>query len=114
MPNKCSMKMCKAPVAPELEAEGVCIAHFALAIEDACADFRRQTAQRNFGPDCCRQITEYVAARGQLLARVATSGQRIADDVKMRILNSLLSLINLRETLDRRLQTAAIIQRKIE
>ncbi len=36
----------------ELEAEGVCVSHFALAIEEACADFRRRTAQRTLGADC--------------------------------------------------------------
>ena len=104
MPDRCSIPLCKGPVPSELGAEGLCISHFAQGIEDACAGLRRETAQTAVGSDRGRAIAEFITARGTLLARVATSGERISNDTKMRILNGLLCLMNLRENLDRRPQ----------
>ena len=104
MPDRCSIPLCKGPVPSELGAEGLCISHFAQAIEDACAGLRRETAQTAIEPDRCRAIAEFITARGTLLALAATSGERISNDTKMRILNGLLCLMNLRENLDRRPQ----------
>ena len=38
---------------------------------------------------------------GEMLARSATSGLHLADEMKARILNTFLTLMNLRENLDR-------------
>lgn len=101
MPDRCSIPLCKGPVPSELCAEGLCISHFAQAIEDACGELRRETAHTAVGSDRGRAIAEFITARGTLLARAATSGERISNDTKMRILNSLLCLMNLRENLGR-------------
>ena len=43
----------------------------------------------------------FVTDHGDLLARVATSGMQLTDDLKARILSTFLTLMNLRENLDR-------------
>ena len=42
------------------------------------------------------EIIRYIAAQGELLARTATSGLILADEMKARILNTFLTLMNLR------------------
>ena len=41
------------------------------------------------------------AENGEKLARVATSGLHLTDDLKARVLSTFLTLMNLRENLDR-------------
>src|SRR5260370_6102344 len=47
------------------------------------------------------EISRFIADHGEMLARASTSGLHLADEMKARILNTFLTLMNLRENLDR-------------
>lgn len=64
-------------------------------------DLRRETAEGKVTKDRRDEIPLYIAQHGERLIRVATSGLRVPDETKMRILSTVLALINLRENLDR-------------
>ncbi len=101
MPNGCSMSGCKTEVPAPLEAEGLCLLHFTLRVENACAEMRRETVLGKAPHSRQVEIIRYIAEHGEMLARVATSGLHLADEMKARILNTFLTLMNLRENLDR-------------
>ena len=92
---------CRASVPAELGTEGLCILHFTLSLERACAEMRRETAAGK--PSAARQaeITNYINASAVRLSHVATESPRLSDDIKRRILATFLTLMNLRENLDR-------------
>lgn len=85
----------------ELEPEGFCILHFTLDIEEKAAQMRRESAVGTGGRERQAEIVEYIGDRGALLARVATSGRGLSDELKSRVLATFLTLMNLRESLDR-------------
>lgn len=84
-----------------LKSEGLCVLHFTLAVEAACGEMRRETALGHTPRERQVEIIHFIAERGELLARTATSGMTLADEMKARILNTFLTLMNLRENLDR-------------
>ena len=84
-----------------LEGEKLCILHFTMEIERRCAEMRRETAIGHTTRDRQVEIITYIGGRGELLARTATSGLHLPDELKARILNTFLTLMNLRENLDR-------------
>ena len=75
--------------------------HFTLSLESGCAAMRRETALGNTGHDRQKEILRFITENGERLARVATSGLHLTDDLKARILSTFLTLMNLRENLDR-------------
>ncbi len=75
--------------------------HFTLNAEEACAQMRRETVLGKASHERQVEIIRYIADRGEMLARVATSGMHLSDELKARILNTFLTLMNLRENLDR-------------
>jgi len=81
--------------------EKLCVLHFTLSVEQACAEMRRETALGKASHPRQVEIIQYISDHGELLARVATSGMHLADEIKARILNTFLTLMNLRENLDR-------------
>jgi len=101
MEAACKSPGCKLSVPEVLAGEGLCVAHFAGAVEQACADLRRETALRPPVAARREEIEQYIAGRGEVLARIATSGLKLPDEMKARILNTFLTLMNLRENLDR-------------
>jgi hypothetical protein len=101
MRNACSTTGCKAMVPAALESEGLCVLHFTLVVEQACAEMRRETVLGRTPHERQVEIIHYIAARGELLARAATSGLHLPDELKARVLNTFLTLMNLRENLDR-------------
>jgi hypothetical protein len=101
MPAPCKSPGCKAEVPPALESERVCVLHFTLAVEQSCAEMRRETVLGRAPHERQVEIIRFIAERGELLARAATSGMHLADEMKARILNTFLTLMNLRENLDR-------------
>jgi hypothetical protein len=101
MSNSCTANSCKSPVPSALEAERVCILHFTLAVEQKCAEMRRETVLGRAPRERQLEIIQYISQSGELLARTATSGLHLADDMKARVLNTFLTLMNLRENLDR-------------
>ena len=84
-----------------LESERLCVLHFTLAVEQSCADMRRETVLGGAPHDRQVEIVRYIAERGELLARTGTGGLHLPDELKARILNTFLTLMNLRENLDR-------------
>jgi hypothetical protein len=99
--SSCSAPGCKMSVPAALESEKLCILHFTMEIEHRCAEMRRETAVGKTGRDRQVEIITYIGGRGELLARTATSGLHLPDELKARILNTFLTLMNLRENLDR-------------
>jgi hypothetical protein len=101
MANACETKGCKFEVPPALRDQHLCVLHFTLSVENNCAGMRRETALGNAPHERQREIMKFITEHGELLARVATSGLPLTDDLKARILSTFLTLMNLRENLDR-------------
>lgn len=101
MPSSCAQPACKVAVPPDLESAKLCVLHFTLAIEQACADMRRETVLGHAPHERQVEIIHYIGEHGEKLARTATSGLHLSDELKARILNTFLTLMNLRENLDR-------------
>lgn len=91
---------CKLPVPAELDSVGLCVYHFTLSVEGACAEMHRQVALRLATPQRREEMAAYVAESSQLLARV-TASLCLSDHLKRRILCTFLSLMNLRDNLER-------------
>lgn len=101
MTTQCKAPGCKGSVPPALEEQGSCILHYTLALEGTCGEMRRETALGNAPHERQREIMKFLTESGERLARVATSGIPLTDDMKARILSTFLTLMNLRENLDR-------------
>ncbi|MDP9146127.1 MAG: hypothetical protein M3N22_00585 [Acidobacteriota bacterium] len=97
----CETKGCKTDVPPALREQHLCVLHFTLSLENSCAGMRRETALGNAPHERQREIMQFITENGERLARVATSGLPLTDDLKARILSTFLTLMNLRENLDR-------------
>jgi hypothetical protein len=101
MAKTCTATGCKLSVPAALEEKKLCILHFTLALEQACAEMRRETALGNTSHERQAEIMQYITENGEMLARVATCGLHLQDEMKARILSTFLTLMNLRENLDR-------------
>lgn len=101
MGTRCQTPGCKNDTPPALAEQQVCVLHFTLSLEAGCSAMRRETALGNTPHDRQREIMRFIAENGETLARVATSGLHLTDDLKARILSTFLTLMNLRENLDR-------------
>jgi hypothetical protein len=89
----------------------MCILHFTLFIENECAEMRRATA---LGPTPHERQVEYmkkIVTRGDILVKVATSGYPMSDEIKARILSTLLTLMNCRENMDRAAMRQSALRR---
>ncbi|MHB8607219.1 MAG: hypothetical protein ACYDCG_02790 [Candidatus Acidiferrales bacterium] len=101
MATPCKVTGCKNDSPPSLVEQQVCVLHFTLSIEGSCAEMRRETALGNAPHERQKEIMKFITESGERLARVATSGLHLTDDLKARILSTFLTLMNLRENLDR-------------
>jgi hypothetical protein len=72
-----------------------------MQVEKACAEMRRETVYGRTPHGRQAEIISFIAEHGELLARASTSGLHLPDEMKARILNTFLTLMNLRENLDR-------------
>ncbi len=97
----CCEKGCKGQVPVALHGVGLCVLHFTLKVENDCAQMRRETVYGKTPHARQVEIIEFIAENGEILARASTSGLHLADEMKARILNTFLTLMNLRENLDR-------------
>ena len=91
---------CKLLVPAELDSVGLCVYHFTWSVEEACAEMHRQVALRKATVERRAEMATYVSECALLLARV-TSNLCLSDDLKRRIICTFLSLMNLRENLER-------------
>lgn len=96
---------------PGLAEERLCILHFTLFIEQECAEMRRETAFGKASHDRQVEFMQKISARGEALVRVATSGFPTSDELKARILSTLLTLMNCRENLDRAAMRQSALRR---
>ena len=101
MAQTCKSPGCKSGVPSALTEQALCVLHFTLSLEHACSDMRRETVLGNASQDRQREIIQFIGENGERLARVATSGLPLSDDLKARVLSTFLTLMNLRENLDR-------------
>jgi len=99
--NQCRIPGCGTLVPAELEAEGVCVPHFLSSAETACAEMRRETAAGESSATRRAEFESYVAASAVKLALVGTGTARLSDEIKKRVLTTFLTLMILRENLDR-------------
>jgi hypothetical protein len=103
----CRSSGCKLVAPSELDGEELCLQHFTLRLEQVCAELRRETVSGHSTHERQVEIMRFVANQGELLARVATSGLHLPDELKARVLSTFLTLMNLRESLDRAALRAA-------
>jgi hypothetical protein len=101
MNEVCQISGCKHDVPATLAEQKICVHHFTLSLEQSCAEMRRETALGNTPRERQREIMGFITEHGERLARVATSGLHMTDDLKARVLSTFLTLMNLRENLDR-------------
>lgn len=101
MTQLCHISGCKHDVPAALAEQKLCVLHFTLSLEASCAEMRRETALGNSPRERQREIMSFITEHGERLARVATSGLHLTDDLKARVLSTFLTLMNLRENLDR-------------
>ncbi len=92
---------CTAPVPLELQPERLCVLHFTLSLEQACAEMRREAVAGKMNAERQAEITRCAAASALTLARVAMGNMRLSDELKKRILSTFLTLMVLRESIDR-------------
>jgi hypothetical protein len=107
----CSAKGCKAVVPAGLSAEHQCILHFTLFIEQECTGMRRETALGKISHDRQVEFMQKIATRGETLVHVATTGFPMSDEIKARILSTLLTLMNTRENMDRAAMRQSALRR---
>jgi hypothetical protein len=99
--NQCCTPGCGTLVPAELEIEGFCVPHFLSYAEKACSDIRRETAAGGSNATRRTEFESYVAASAVKLALIGTGSVRLSDEVKKRVLTTFLTLMILRENLDR-------------
>ncbi len=98
--HRACIPRCKLSVPTELDSVGLCVHHFTWSVEEACAEMHRQVALRKATVERRAEMATYVSECALLLARV-TSNLCLSNDLKRRILCTFLSLMNLRENLER-------------
>lgn len=98
--HRACIPRCKSSVPTELDSVGLCVYHFTWSVEEACAEMHRQVALRKATAERRAEIAAYVSQSSFLLARV-TSSLCLSDGLKRRILCTFLSLMNLKENLER-------------
>ena len=107
-PSQGRLCWCQVPVPQELETESLCVVHFILGIDHDCAELRREVAQGKTSAERQSQIAAYVKATAIKLTEVATSRLRLSDELKKRVLTTFLTLMNLKESLDRSANRAVL------
>jgi len=107
----CTSKGCKATVPEGLAADSMCILHFTLFVEQECNEMRRETALGKASHERQVEFMQKIAGRGETLVTVATSGFPMSDEIKARILSTLLTLMNCRENMDRAAMRQSTLRR---
>ena len=72
---------------------------------------RRETALGNASSERHVTFMQTIASRGGTLVNVATSGFPMTDEIKARILSTLLTLMNCRENIDRAAMRQSALRR---
>lgn len=101
MAEACRVMGCPTSVPAQFAEVRMCVFHFTLFIEDECAEIRRETALGEISHSRRVECIEKMVRRGEMLATVATDGSAKSDELKTRIVSTVLTLINCRENMDR-------------
>lgn len=72
---------------------------------------RRESNLGNMSHDRQVDFMDRIASRGENLVRVATSGFSMTDEIKARVLSTLLTLMNCRENMDRAAMRQSALRR---
>ena len=72
---------------------------------------RRETALAKTSHERQMEFMNKIGGRGETLVHVATSGFPMSDEIKARILSTLLTLMNCRENLDRAAMRQSALRR---
>ena len=99
--HQCCTPGCQTLVPVELETEGLCVSHFLSSEEKTCAEIRREAAAGESSDARRAEFGAYVAASAMKLALIGTGSSRLSDEIKKRVLTAFLTLMILRENLDR-------------
>jgi len=99
--HQCCAPGCGTLVPAELETEGYCVPHYLSTAERVCAEMRREAAAGESSSTRRAELENFVAASAMKLALVCTGSIRLPDEIKKRILTTFLTLMILRENLDR-------------
>lgn len=92
---------CHEAVPPELQEHCLCVLHFLLDMEHTCADMRRETALQKASSTRRSEIANYIKVTSMKLSEVAVGQKSLTDELKRRILSAFLTLMNLRDGLER-------------
>ena len=98
---QCCTPGCGTIVPAELKLEGFCVPHFLSSAEKACNEMRREAASGESSATRRAELEAYVAASAMKLALIGTGTVRLTDEIKKRVLTTFLTLMILRENLDR-------------
>ena len=85
----------------ELETERLCVTHFIASVDYAYAEFRREAALDRASTARRLEMADYIKTTAMKLTLIATGSVRLTDDMKKRFLTTFLTLMNLREDLER-------------
>jgi hypothetical protein len=91
---------CKSPVSAALAPENYCVHHFIVDIEEVCSNMRREVSMERATVARRAEIDQYAKETASKLSAVAM-GTRLSDDLKKRVLNTFLTLMNLQESVER-------------
>jgi hypothetical protein len=94
-----------------LAAERMCILHFTLFVEQECAEMRREANLGKVAHERQNEMMKKIVDRGATLVSVATSGFPMTDEIKARILSTLLTLMTCRENIDRAAMRQSALRR---
>jgi hypothetical protein len=98
---QCCTPGCGTIVPAELKLDGFCVPHFLSYAEKACSEMRREAATGESSATRRAEFEAYVAAAAMKLALIGTGSVRLSDEIKKRVLTTFLTLMILRENLDR-------------
>lgn len=101
MSETCRVLGCPRKVPEQFAEVRMCVFHFTVLIEDECAEIRRETALGNIDHSRRLECIDTMVRRGEMLARAVTDSSPKSDDLKARIVSTVLTLINCRENMDR-------------
>jgi hypothetical protein len=99
--HQCRTPGCGILVPAELESEGFCVSHYLSSAEQACSEMRREAATGESSAARRAELESFVAAAAMKLALIGTGSARLTDEIKKRVLTTFLTLMILRENLDR-------------
>lgn len=101
MAEQCRVMGCPGRVPTQFAEVRMCVFHFTVFIEDECAEIRRETALGKISHSRRTECIDKIVRHGGMLATVVTDGSVKSDELKTRIVSTVLTLINCRENMDR-------------